>query len=51
MEKKITVYALSSGDKTKNFTTAKNAEASKELLAEFGIVAEVTKTVKTVNID
>lgn len=50
MEKKITVYVVRANEQEQNFATVSRANDAVELLAKFGVVAEVEKVKKTITI-
>lgn len=51
MEKKITIYTVTSGEVTKSFTTKKLATDAQNTLKVFGIESEVKKESTTVTLD
>ena len=50
MEKKITVYVVTSADSSVTFGTKSQANKAVELLNQFGYVAEITQEKKTVSL-
>ncbi|MCS5736377.1 UNVERIFIED_CONTAM: hypothetical protein RF648_17585 [Kocuria sp. CPCC 205274] len=51
MQKKITVYIVTAGESKVPFTTKSRANEAVELLAKFGVVAEITTEKRTVTIE